>query len=194
MAFCNASDVLIDMWKIEITTTSLRPDIVLWSTSANGMIIAIPWKKNNGSLWERKKYREATVTCAEAGWKAQIYPVEVRWMDFVRESTPQLPKPLRVPGSEQKKTLKDHSRKGASGCDPEEMIWSGEIKDLRTSHKQQWTIDYCDCELQWHPGMTGGQSGKPTSSRKGLDAGRLVKDLDSSIAKPCFCNRCSIST
>lgn len=92
--------------KIEITTTSLRPDIVLWSTSANGMIIAIPWKKNNGSLWEIKKYREATVTCAEAGWKAQIYPVEVRWMDFVRESTPQLPKPLRVPGSEQKR----HSR------------------------------------------------------------------------------------
>lgn len=126
-----------------------------WNDYSNSMK-----KNNNSSLWEIKKYREPTVTCAEAGWKAQIYPVEVRWMDFVRESTPQLPKPLRVPGSEQKKTLKDHSRKGASGCDSEEMIWSGEIKDLRTSRKQQWTIDYCDCELQWHPGMTGGQSGK----------------------------------
>lgn len=56
----------------ENTTTALRPDIILWSTSAQTVIMAeltAPWEGRMEAVFERKKdkYTELAVECKEAG-------------------------------------------------------------------------------------------------------------------------------
>lgn len=66
----------------EITTTSLCPDIVLWSTKAKSVLLfelTIPAEGVNEAAHERNmgKYLELAAECWEEGWKTSIYPLEV---------------------------------------------------------------------------------------------------------------------
>src|SRR4029434_7588942 len=73
----------------EITTTSLRPDIVVWSTKVKTALLielTVPWEE--GIERKKTKYSELAAECREAGWKTTIYPVEVGCRGFVGQSTP----------------------------------------------------------------------------------------------------------
>ena len=67
---------------VEITATSLRPDLVVWSTKAKSVLLielTIPAEEGIEAAYERKKakYSDLAAECREAGWKTTIYPVEV---------------------------------------------------------------------------------------------------------------------
>lgn len=56
----------------EITTTSLRPDIVIWSSLTKTVImveLTIPWEDGFEVAFERKKdkYAELAATCVQSG-------------------------------------------------------------------------------------------------------------------------------
>ncbi|RXN31635.1 nucleolar 10-like protein [Labeo rohita] len=66
----------------KITSTSLHPDIVMWSNSSKTVLLVeltIPWEAGMEAAWERKrlKYDDLAAECREAGWKTIIYPVEL---------------------------------------------------------------------------------------------------------------------
>ena len=95
----------------EITATSLRPDIVLWSTSTKTVImveLTVPWEEGMEAAFERKrdKYSELANECSEAGWRAFTYPVEVGCRGYTGASTRRLLKSLGIKGSKLKKALK----------------------------------------------------------------------------------------
>ena len=87
----------------EIVTTSLRPDLVLWSTSQKAVFIVeltVPWEAAVGEVFERKKLKYADIA-AEAeqhGWRAQVLAVEVGCRGFVATSTTKLLKGMGVRG------------------------------------------------------------------------------------------------
>lgn len=65
---------------LEIITTSLHPDIILWSISAKTVIIAehtVLREKMIESAFERKKetYCELVAACTKTGWKSCILHV-----------------------------------------------------------------------------------------------------------------------
>lgn len=75
----------------KITSTSLHPDIVMWSNSSKTVLLVeltIPWEAGMEAAWERKrlKYDDLAAECREAGWKTIIYPVEVGCCGFVGTS------------------------------------------------------------------------------------------------------------
>ena len=95
----------------EITITSLRPDIVLWSTATKTVIMAeltVLWEEGMEAAFERKrdKYSELASECSEARWRAFIYPVEVGCRGYTGASTQRLLKSLGIKGSKLKKALK----------------------------------------------------------------------------------------
>ncbi|KAI8517878.1 hypothetical protein Bbelb_038950 [Branchiostoma belcheri] len=64
-----------------ICETTLRPDIVLWSSVQKTVLVielTIPWEENIQAAYERKKlkYQELVQQCAENGWRSLLYPVE----------------------------------------------------------------------------------------------------------------------
>ena len=66
----------------EIITTSLRPDIVVWSNKARAVHLnelTVPSEEGIEAAYERKKakYSELAAECREAGLKSTIYSVEV---------------------------------------------------------------------------------------------------------------------
>ncbi len=76
----------------EITAISLRPDIVLWSTSARTVVMAeftVPWEEGMEASFERKKKMksELSAACTEVGWKAFAYSVEVGCRSFIGKPT-----------------------------------------------------------------------------------------------------------
>nr|XP_061825268.1 uncharacterized protein LOC133612115 [Nerophis lumbriciformis] len=95
----------------EITTTLLRPDIVLWSTSTKTVImveLTVPWEEGMEAAFERKRdeYLELASECAQAGWRPFTYPVEVGCRGYTGASTQRLLKSLGIKGSNLKKALK----------------------------------------------------------------------------------------
>lgn len=75
----------------EIIITSLRPDIILWSSAAKTVILAkltVPWEEGIETAFERKKvkYTKLVTECREAGWSTSIYPVEVGCRGFIGTS------------------------------------------------------------------------------------------------------------
>ncbi len=104
----------------EVATTSLRPDIVLWSISARTVIMAeltVPWEEGMEAAFERKKekYSELSAACTEAGWKASTYPVEVGCRGFIGKSAQQLLKVLGIRGSRQRKALREMAGEAEQG-------------------------------------------------------------------------------
>lgn len=66
----------------EITLTTLRPDIVLWSSLTKTVIMAeliVPWEEGMEAAFKRKeeRYAELAAVCSEAGWRALTVPLEV---------------------------------------------------------------------------------------------------------------------
>lgn len=66
----------------EITTTTLRPDIVPWSAIERCVLITeltIPWEEGTQEAYERKKlqYGNLFAVCQGKGWRATSYPLEV---------------------------------------------------------------------------------------------------------------------
>ncbi|KAL7403739.1 hypothetical protein ABVT39_004359 [Epinephelus coioides] len=67
---------------LEITSTSLRPDIVIWSSLTKTVFmieLTILWEDGMEAAFERKKDRpaELAAACSQAGWRAFTFPVEV---------------------------------------------------------------------------------------------------------------------
>ena len=96
---------------VEITTTSLRPDIVVWSTKAKAVHLielTVPMEEGIEAAFKRKKakYSELAAECRNAGWKTTIYPVEVGCRGFVGLSTIRLLKDTGVTGGTLKKATK----------------------------------------------------------------------------------------
>ena len=96
----------------EITITSLRPDIVAWSTKVKAVALielTVPWEEGMEAAFERKKtkYTELAAECREAGWRTTIYPVEVGCRGFVGQSTTRLLRDTGVTGGKLKKTTKE---------------------------------------------------------------------------------------
>ncbi|MGH0158499.1 UNVERIFIED_CONTAM: hypothetical protein FKN15_039595 [Acipenser sinensis] len=75
----------------EISTTNLRPDIVLWSGSAclvHLVELTVP-EDAVDEAYERKKlqYAQLTAEAEQRGWRVQVCPVEVGCQGFVAHST-----------------------------------------------------------------------------------------------------------
>uniref|UniRef100_A0A3B1JD36 Reverse transcriptase domain-containing protein n=1 Tax=Astyanax mexicanus TaxID=7994 RepID=A0A3B1JD36_ASTMX len=87
----------------EIVTTSLRPDLVLWSTAQKSVFIVeltVPWEGAVGEAYERKrlKYSDLKADAEQRGWRAQVLPIEVGCRGFVATSTTKLLKVMGVRG------------------------------------------------------------------------------------------------
>lgn len=72
----------------EITETSQRPDVVMWSTAAKKVLVielTAPWEEGISAAHElkRKKYSDLAEECKGGGWSATIHPVEVGRRGFV---------------------------------------------------------------------------------------------------------------
>lgn len=72
-----AADLDHQLWfPVEITTTSLRSDIVLWSTPVKTVIIVeqtVPWEKGLEAAFERKeRSTELAAACSQAGWRVHL--------------------------------------------------------------------------------------------------------------------------
>eukprot|EP00064_Thunnus_orientalis_P005499 superscaffoldBa00000541_g5513 len=96
----------------EITTTSLRPDIMLWSTFTRMVIMAeltFPWEEGMEAAFERKKekYTELAAVCSQVGWRAFTYPVEIGCRGYTGTSSQRFLKSLGITGSKLRKALKD---------------------------------------------------------------------------------------
>lgn len=75
----------------EITLTSLRPDIVLWSRDTKQVILielTVPWEErvDEAHEYKRAKYQERVLECQEKGWKAWNLLVEVGCRGFAAKS------------------------------------------------------------------------------------------------------------
>lgn len=88
---------------VEIATTSLRPDLVLWSSSLRSAFIVkltVPWEDAVIEAYEQKslKYSELAADAEKHGWKTKVYPVEVGCRGFVGRSATTLLKDLGIQG------------------------------------------------------------------------------------------------
>lgn len=104
----------------EITTTSLRPDIVVWSTkvrSVHLIELTVPSEGEIEAAFERKKakYSELAEECRKAGWKTTIYPVEVGCRGYVGQSTTRLLRDAGVTGRNLRKATKDLAEEAEKG-------------------------------------------------------------------------------
>jgi hypothetical protein len=89
-------EMLVDLGKKlkfpeEVTHTSLRPDIVMWSRSPKLMVmveLTVPWEERVEVSHEIKKgkYQDLADTCKERGWKTWVFPVEVGCRGFPSQS------------------------------------------------------------------------------------------------------------
>ena len=96
----------------EIRTTTLRPDLVMWSAverSVHLMELTIPWEEGMTAAHERKhlKYSELAAECQEAGWRVRVYPVEVGSRGFVGKTVVQLLRSAGMMGTSLRKAVKE---------------------------------------------------------------------------------------
>lgn len=76
----------------EVVLTSLRPDIVLWSTQDQKIVmveLTVPWEEGCEEAHERKaaKYQHLAQECRDRGWQAWVFPVEIGCRGFPAKST-----------------------------------------------------------------------------------------------------------
>ena len=75
----------------EVVQTTLRPDIVLWSTKDQKIILVeltVPWEEGCEVAHERKagKYQQLAQDCRDRGWQAGVFPVEIGCRGFPARS------------------------------------------------------------------------------------------------------------
>lgn len=108
----------------EIITTTLQPDLVLWSASLRHVYIiklTVTWESSVEEAYERKKLRyvELTSDAQQRGWMVKIQPVEVGCQRFVATLTSRLLREMGVQRQAHWQAIKDLSRaakKEVSGC------------------------------------------------------------------------------
>ena len=64
----------------EITQTTLRPDIVIWSTASKQVLLielTVPWEERIELAYERKRTKYDDFQCEQAGWSTWCAPIEV---------------------------------------------------------------------------------------------------------------------
>ena len=98
----------------EICTTTLRPDVVLWSAAVKSVLLVeltVPWEEGLEAAYERKraKYADLVAECRESGWHARTYPVEVGVRGFVGSSTSRLLRDVGLRGARLSKATKELS-------------------------------------------------------------------------------------
>ena len=95
---------------VEIATTNLRPDLVLWSASLCTVYIielTVPWEDAMEEAYVRKslRYAELAADAEQRGWKAKVCPVDVGCRGFVGRSTTRLLKDMGI-GQAQRQAIK----------------------------------------------------------------------------------------
>ena len=98
----------------EINCTTLRPDMVLWTTAGKSALLVeltVPWEEGLEAAHERKraKYADLVAECREGGWSTRLYPVEVGARGFVGDSTTRLLKDLGLRGTRLHKATREIS-------------------------------------------------------------------------------------
>ena len=96
----------------EICCTTLRPDMVLWTSVQKRALLVeltVPWEEGLAAAHERKraKYSDLLAECREAGWSARLYPVEVGARGFVADSTTRLLRDLGLRGTSLQKAIRE---------------------------------------------------------------------------------------
>ena len=104
----------------DITITTLRPDMVLWSTTEKRVLLVeltVPWEQNIQEAYERKKarYADLVAECQEKGWKATTYPVEIGCRGYAGLSTNRFLRDIGFTAAKVKKVLKDLSEEAEEG-------------------------------------------------------------------------------
>ena len=130
----------------EITTTTLRPDIVIWSAVERRVLIfelTIPWEEDMTAAQERKhlKYSELAAECQEAGWKAKVYPVEVGCRGFVSKAIVQLLRGAGMTGSNLRRAVKELGEEA-------ENVSKGDVPNTPLPPRR---------EMYWHRGRNLGE-------------------------------------
>ncbi|XP_063051962.1 major histocompatibility complex class I-related gene protein-like [Engraulis encrasicolus] len=75
----------------DVVQTTLRPDIVLWSTKDEKLVLVeltVPWEEGCEEAYERKatKYQQLAQDCRDKGWQTWLFPVEVGCRGFPSRS------------------------------------------------------------------------------------------------------------
>ena len=95
-----------------IATTTLRPDIVLWSQSSRQVAmveLTVPWEERTEEAHHLKKtkYSELQEECKSNGWKAWVLPVEIGCRGFPAQSAWSTLRILGVTGQKRKAAIQD---------------------------------------------------------------------------------------
>lgn len=77
----------------EIATTTLRPDLMLWSPSLKKVYIielTVSWEDSIDEAYERKhlRYAKLAAEAQHCGWNTEVCPVEVWRRGLLATSTP----------------------------------------------------------------------------------------------------------
>uniref|UniRef100_A0A3B3B355 Reverse transcriptase domain-containing protein n=1 Tax=Oryzias melastigma TaxID=30732 RepID=A0A3B3B355_ORYME len=96
----------------EIATTTLRPDLVLWSNSCRVVYIielTVPWEDSLDEAYERKKlrYSDLAAEAEDRKWKVRVRPVEVGCRGFVASSTAKLLREVGIRGRAHRQAIKE---------------------------------------------------------------------------------------
>ena len=89
----------------EIISTSLRPDIVVWSSSLRRVLLfelTCPAEEgiDTAKLYKEAKYGELSAAISGAGWSVELRSIEVGARGFVAHSVPRLLRDLGYPTRE----------------------------------------------------------------------------------------------
>jgi hypothetical protein len=99
----------------EIVPTTLRPDIVLWSTAAKKLIVVeltVPWEERCEAAHERKraKYDNLLAECRQQGWQTWNFPIEVGCRGFPAQSLWRMFSALGVTGRQRRSAVQNISK------------------------------------------------------------------------------------
>ncbi|XP_061896860.1 uncharacterized protein LOC133645950 [Entelurus aequoreus] len=94
-----------------VTTTSLRPDILLTSVSSRQVLLielTVPWEDRIEEANERKrsKYQKLVEQCRRGGWRARCEPIEVGCRGFAGRSLCKVFTLLGITGDRKRKAIK----------------------------------------------------------------------------------------
>ena len=95
----------------QIATTTLRPDLILWSTETKQVLLielTVPWEENIEVASERKleKYQELVEQCKVNKWWTASYPIEVGCRGFAGRSICRVLSRLGMIGEKTRKAIR----------------------------------------------------------------------------------------
>ncbi|XP_019639908.1 PREDICTED: uncharacterized protein LOC109481752 [Branchiostoma belcheri] len=94
----------------EISSTNLKPDVVLWSTQTKQIVLVeltVPWEERIEEAYERKalKYQNLLQDCVEKGWRSWCFPIEIGCRGFVAQSAWRALGTLGIVGKQRRDTV-----------------------------------------------------------------------------------------